>query len=477
VRSIDRRQFLHRAIAAGAGGAVLPLATFAPVRAQGAAPGDSPYGPLATEPDENGLLLPEGFTSRVLAVAGELVEGTDHAWHAFPDGAATFPTDDGGWIYVCNSEVTSLVANDAGGVSAVRFDAEGAVVDAYPILEGSTSNCAGGPTPWGTWLSCEEPLDKKGRLWECDPTGEREAVAHEAMGLWNREAAAVDPEGEAVYMTEDDGIGLLYRYTPTAYPDLSEGLLEAALIDADGNVTWAEVPDPSAATEPTNAQVPGAARFDGGEGIWYHDGAIFFTTKGDDRVHRLDLAEQVHTVLWDGDPEELGVEGAVLSGVDNITVDPDTGDLFVAEDGGNLEVVVLSAEGTVAPFLRLVDEAHEGSELTGPCLSPDRTRMYVSSQRGPSVKVLRDIVPGASEAATAPNGGITYEITGPFRTVEAEPEATTTTAAGSDEGASSDAGDGDGGGTDVVPFAIGGAALAAVVAGAVALRRRGEASS
>jgi secreted PhoX family phosphatase len=181
--------------------------------------------------------------------------------------------------------------------------------------------------------------------------------------------------------------------------------------------------------------------------------------------------------LWDGDPEELGVEGAVLSGVDNITVDPDTGDLFVAEDGGNLEVVVLSAEGTVAPFLRLVDEAHEGSELTGPCLSPDRTRMYVSSQRGPSVKVLRDIVPGASEAATAPNGGITYEITGPFRTVEAEPEATTTTAAGSDEGASSDAGDGDGGGTDVVPFAIGGAALAAVVAGAVARRRRGEASS
>ena len=108
-------------------------------------------------------------------------------------------------------------------MSAVRFDAEGEIADAYRILEGSTSNCAGGPTPWGTWLTCEEPLDKRGRVWECDPTGATEAVVHDAMGIWNHEAAAVDPEGEAVYLTEDDPAGLLYRYTPAAYPDLSEG--------------------------------------------------------------------------------------------------------------------------------------------------------------------------------------------------------------------------------------------------------------
>ena len=78
---------------AGAGAAVIPTTM---VAAQPATPGESPYGPLATEPDENGLLLPEGFTSRIVGVGGETVEGTDYTWHAFPDGAATFPTDDGG---------------------------------------------------------------------------------------------------------------------------------------------------------------------------------------------------------------------------------------------------------------------------------------------------------------------------------------------------------------------------------------------
>lgn len=465
---MDRRQFLHRAIAAGAGGAVLPFLPL-PAGAQSAEIGEGPYGPLATEPDENGLLLPEGFTSRVLATAGEPVEGTDYAWPAFPDGAATFATDDGGWIYVCNSEVTPLFAEDQGGVSAVRFDAEGTVTDAYRILEGSTSNCAGGPTPWGTWLSCEEPFDKKGRLWECDPTGEQEAVAYPNMGLWNREAAAVDPEGEAIYMTEDDGIGLLYRFTPTDYPDLSDGLLEAAIIDPDGNVTWEEVPDPSAETEPTQAQVKGAARFDGGEGIWYHDGSVYFTTKGDHRVHQLDLAEQTHTVIWEGDPDELGVEGAVLSGVDNITVDAETGDLFVAEDGGNLEVVTITAEGIVAPFARVAG-GHDGSEITGPTFSPDRTRLYFSSQRGPTPKPLSEIIPGAEQSAQV--GGITWEVTGPFRTVETATTTTTAASGGDGDDGSSTADDG-----GVSPIAVGGAALVAVAAataGVVALRRRGE---
>lgn len=454
---------------AGTGASVLPALPMV-AHAQTAEPGDSPYGPLAEVPDENGLLLPEGFTSRVVAVAGEPVGDTDHRWHAFPDGAACFPTDDGGWTYACNSEVTAVFANDAGGVGAIRFDADGQIVDAYPILTGSTSNCAGGPTPWGTWLSCEEPLDQRGRLWECDPTGETAAVAHEAMGLWRREAAAVDPEGQAVYMTEDDPAGLLYRYTPDAYPDLSSGLLEAASIDGDGNVTWSEVPDPSAAEQPTREQVADAERFDGGEGIWYHDGSVWFTTKGDDRVHRLDLAAQHHEVIWDGDPEALGVEGAVLSGVDNITVDATTGDLYVAEDGGNMEVVVISAEGTVAPFLR-IPEGHDGSELTGPCFDPDRTRLYVSSQRAPTPKPLSEIIEGNDDDARI--GGVTYEITGPFRALPAQ-DTTTTTAATGDADADPDEGgdDGDGSGTAVV---VGiGVAVAAATGAVIGVRRRRE---
>ena len=97
VPRMDRRQFLqprhHRRHRCG-------RAPGTDRGAQSAEPGESPYGALATEPDENGLRLPEGFTSRILAVGGEPVGDTGYAWHAFPDGAATFPTDDGGWIYV-----------------------------------------------------------------------------------------------------------------------------------------------------------------------------------------------------------------------------------------------------------------------------------------------------------------------------------------------------------------------------------------
>jgi secreted PhoX family phosphatase len=269
-------------------------------------------------------------------------------------------------------------------------------------------------------------------------------------------------------MTEDDGIGLLYRFTPDAYPDLSAGLLEAALIDADGNVTWAEVPDPSATDEPTRQQVSGAKRFDGGEGIWYHDGTIVFTTKGDHSVHRIDLASQRYELIWQGDPDELGVEGAVLSHVDNITVDAESGDLYVAEDGGNMEVVIITPTGEVAPFVR-IPEGHDGSEITGPCFDPDRTRLYFSSQRGPTPKGLDQMIPGTTQDAKV--GGITYEVSGPFRTVEA---VTTTTTAAAPTGSDGSAG-GDGGddGSSPVPLIVGGVVVVAAVAGgAIALRNR-----
>jgi MYXO-CTERM domain-containing protein len=463
---IDRRQFLQRAITAGAGAAVIPSTM---VSAQTAKPGASPYGELATVPDANGLLLPKGFTSKVIAVGGEPVADTGYAWHAFPDGAATFPTDDGGWIYVCNSEVTARFAADQGGVSAIRFDADGKAVDAYRILQGSTSNCAGGPTPWGTWMSCEEPLDHQGRLWECDPTGKKKAVAHEAMGIWNREAAAVDPKAKVVYMTEDQPDGLLYRFTPDAYPDLSAGTVDAAVVAPDGAVTWSPVPDPSAATKPTKTQVEGATTFNGGEGIWYDDGSIYFTSKGDNKVHHIDLKTQQYEVIWDSDPTADGVEGAVLSGVDNITVDPETGDLFVAEDGGNMEVVLITPDGKVAPFARVAEDP-TGSEITGPCLSPDRSRLYFSSQRGPSPKMLKEVIPGCEFDAR--NAGITYEITGPFRDAAKKPSAPTTTIAKANPAnpANTDS-DSD---SNSTPIVIGGlVVLAAAGAGAaVAVRRR-----
>ena len=94
-----------------------------------------------------------------------------------PTVARCSRTDDGGWIYVSNSETPPQVG---GGASALRFSSNGDIVDAYRILSDTWQNCAGGATPWGTWLSCEET--DAGHVWECDPLGERDGVRASGHG-------------------------------------------------------------------------------------------------------------------------------------------------------------------------------------------------------------------------------------------------------------------------------------------------------
>ncbi|MGE3621948.1 MAG: alkaline phosphatase PhoX [Acidimicrobiia bacterium] len=345
----------------------------------------SPYGPLQPA-DGNRLRLPAGFSSRVLAITGRAVGSTSYRWHEKPDGGATFATADGGWIYTSNSEVGS----QGGGVGTIRFDARGAIVGAGRILSGTSRNCAGGPTPWGTWLSCEEV--SRGQVHECDPSGARRAVARPAMGRFNHEAAAVDPPGRAVYLTEDEDDGALYRFRPATWPDLSRGELEV-MTERDGTLGWARVPDPSGSSKPTRDQVSGVRRFDGGEGAWYDAGRIWFTSKGDNRVWTYEPAANRLTVVYRA--------SSPLEGVDNVTVSS-SGDVFVCEDGGNMEIVMITPEGEVTLFLRL--EVSE-SELAGVAFDPGGTRMYFSEQSSP---------------------GRTYEVSGPFRG-GAGPGPTTTT--------------------------------------------------
>lgn len=383
--SVDRREFIKKAGIIGIG---LPvLAACQPITRVD-------FGALVASSVPN-LFVPAGFTARRLATTGSTVlrsdgSSTGYTWHDDPDGGGVFPivtpTSFDGWVYTSNSEATP------GGVGAIKFDAAGNVVDAYSILSGTSNNCAGGVMPFPSgwkWISCEEIED--GQAWECDPYGPGNGVARPAMGRFYREAVAADTVHLTIYQTEDRTDGGFYRFTPTTWGDLTSGVLEVMTDLGGGAVGWAVVPDPDGNPTNTRSQNVGAApikRFNGGEGVWFTDGNVYFTTKGDNRVWRYTPATGTLSIVYDDTSPFPSPRH--LTGADNV-VATTTNRVFVAEDGGNMEIVGVDvATGATYPVVRY---DITGSEIAGPAFSPDGTRLYFSSQGNP---------------------GETFEVSGPW---------------------------------------------------------------
>jgi len=363
-------------------------------------------GPLSETADINGVQLPDGFSCRIVAKTDQFpVSSSTYQWHYRPDGGATFPTSPGGWIYVSNSETE----NRGGGVGALEFDADGKLVDAFQLLSGTTNNCSGGATPWDTWLSCEET--PRGAVWECYPLDpDRSAVRHSSLGIFQHEAAVIDPATGVVYLTEDRFDSGLYRFVPDIDGDLSAGVLQVAIAEnvnaqgvaREGTITWEDVPDPGFLADiPLRKQVAGAAKFQRGEGAIFFAGTLFFATTFDTVIWAYEPSSGMLTQVYSPDL----FNDTSLNGVDNIAVSS-SGVLLVAEDSDDMQIQAITPDGKLIPLLKVTGHDPGGllGELSGPAFDPSGTRLYFSSQRG------------TDEDYQVANRhiGVTYEITGPF---------------------------------------------------------------
>ncbi|HMO69368.1 MAG TPA: DUF839 domain-containing protein [Novosphingobium sp.] len=380
------------------------------------------YGPLV--PDPAGLFdLPQGFSYRVLSALGDTMSDggrvPDNA-----DGMGCLALPGGKLALVRNHELRP--GHDSGGATGPAFDRRDngeilpggtttLVLDAQSLtverqfrsLGGTIRNCAGGITPWGSWLTCEEDLTRAGRgvgrdhgwVFEvpADATGPVDPVPLTAMGRFNHEAACVDPATGIVYLTEDRPDGLFYRFVPKVPRKLAEGGVLQALalterperdlrnwgaVDfAPGSsamvrwITLDNVESPEDDLRQRGAAL-GAARFARGEGVHMGDGELYFacTSGGLARVG------QVFRLVPGADRLELFYESpdkAEFHYGDNLTIAPD-GQLIVCEDqsGSSVDNHLrgITRDGRAYPLAHLRID----TETAGVCFSPDGRVMFVN---------------------------------------------------------------------------------------------------
>lgn len=438
-----RRTFL-RASALTAGGAALAIK---PGTGLAAGRGRAGFGPLVRDP--NGMLdLPRGFRYRVVQTVEDKLSNGAPVPEDF-DGMMAISAPRDHTLLVRNHELSGRdqdknavpqrnpYASDApGGTTALLVGPSGRLVRSFVSSSGTLNNCAGGATPWGTWITCEEDQSTDhGYAFEVDPRRPESDVSKTPirdMGFFSHEAVDVDPRTGIVYLTEDDFRGdqvapeeevpgttrssFLFRFLPDNRAQRPGALQEGGRLQAMAirarpsfnadlgytrerfRVVWVDV-DPETAHD--DALTRGAARFQRLEGCHFAGGAFWF----DDTSGGQERQGQIFRLTPSGDPRgggtdrlELYLEAErkkQLDSPDNLVVTP-WGDVWVAEDGDGFQRMMgITSDGRTYSFARNrllgLDEG-TSSELAGPCFSPDGRTFFVNVQ--------------------AP--GHTFAITGPF---------------------------------------------------------------
>ncbi len=414
--ALDRRNFLSATTAAfGA------LAASGCRAATPGVPSADIYGPLL--PDPGGLLdLPKGFSYRVVSRLGDAMSDGGTVPDA-ADGMGCFALPGGKLALVRNHELRP--GKPSGGASGAAFarDSSGAALPGgtttlvlnaatlerereFRTLSGTIRNCSGGVTPWGSWLTCEEDVTRAGAKstqdhgWVFEVPAAASApvdpVPLKAMGRFNHEAAVVDPNNAAVFLTEDRDDGLLYRFLPTVPGQLARGGRLQALALAKpakavfkpgawAKVRWIDLDNPESPDDDLRRRgaALGAMTFSRGEGIHMGSGAggkaelFFVATSGGaaklGQVWRLRLdraADRLQLFFESTDPSQFNYG-------DNLTVAPN-GHLIVCEDqytdDAENHLRGLTAAGLPYDFARV----RLPTEPAGGCFSPDGTVLFVN---------------------------------------------------------------------------------------------------
>lgn len=439
--SVSRRKFLTLAGASAAGVTMLsPLEAFYTRVAQGQPLRAVGYGPLEPKLPVNAaelgtylgydltkeplLALPKGFNYRALSITGQtMTDGTPvPAWH---DGMAAFSGPGNTTILVRNHEARATVDREpypvigsprysqaGGGTTTLVIGPNREVQKHFVSLAGSAVNCAGGPTPWGSWITSEETFSTVGTMrhgYNFEVVADANSgvvtpVPLKAMGRFSHEAVAVDPGTGYIYETEDRGDSCFYRFVPnsriTAPGQLATvggslyalrikngpqnttnnptqgGVPGSIAVGQTFDVDWVKIDnaDPNSESRTGDvaagqvgvryqAQAKGAAIFFRGEGTWYGNGLVYFVAtqagppatgatngRGNGQVWAYNPRTEKLTLIV-----EAASSGDMLDEPDNVTVAP-FGDLILCEDSSDdfQYLVGVTVEGKLYQFAKNV---------------------------------------------------------------------------------------------------------------------------